>query len=208
MPSSDAGDAFVPLGGDAPAARELFRPFGAVEAHAEEETAPAPDPAAEEAARARAAGAEAGRAEARAELADVARALGEAAAALAALRERLGERCQRELLSLALDVAERIVGEALAAEPERWLDMIRRAAREVVDRERVVVRASPRVAAVLRADAPALAAALGDPKAVVLVEDATLPEHGCVVESRSGDVDLGVETQVGEIARALACKSE
>src|SRR5579875_2224954 len=60
------------------------------------------------------------------------------------------------------------------------------------------------LAAYLRASAPELRAALEDVKDVTVVEDAAVGPGGCVVESRFGEVDLGVETQLATAAETLA----
>ena len=44
---------------------------------------------------------------------------------------------------------------------------------------------------------------LEDVKELSLTEDPSLGENGCVVESRYGDVDIGVETQFEATARVL-----
>jgi type III secretion protein L len=44
---------------------------------------------------------------------------------------------------------------------------------------------------------------LDDVKELELVEDATLTESGCIVESQFGDLDLGIDSQIGAIRAAL-----
>jgi flagellar biosynthesis/type III secretory pathway protein FliH len=195
MPSSDAAGAFVPLVA-APAAAP-FRPLATPAADAAgAEGAPA-DPrdvayaAGEAAARAAAAIEQAALAQ------DVARAL----EAIGAWRDELRARYVPLLLQVALDTARAIVGEELAAEPDRWRTIIAGAVRDLVDRERVVVRVGPRLAAVLRSLPGPLAPGLAD--GVRLVDDPALGPEGCVVESERGCVDCGVERQLAVAADAL-----
>src|SRR5947207_2918372 len=54
----------------------------------------------------------------------------------------------------------------------------------------------PAVMAFLRGSQTALRASLADVKDLELVEDPSLPADGCVIESRFGEVDIGVETQL------------
>jgi len=110
---------------------------------------------------------------------------------------------ERELLELALGVARKVVQQELAERPEIWLGMIRAAVKRAVDRERIVLRVPPPLMAFLRGSLAALRASLGDVKDLELVEDPSLPAGGCVIESRLGEVDIGVETRLERCERAL-----
>ncbi|HLK11885.1 MAG TPA: FliH/SctL family protein [Candidatus Binatia bacterium] len=208
---------FTPLVEEAPRPAMGFRPYGEPEAPAPE---PAPGPAAtvavpepsaageaapsEEARRAFEAGHALGAAEVRGQVEQVAESLEKALEEIGAFRAALHERYGRELLGIALEVARRIVVAELAERPERWLDMLGAAVRRLVDRERIVVRVPPALAAYLREGLPELRAALEEVKDVAVVEDPALSPGGCVVESRFGEVDLGVETQLATAAETLA----
>jgi len=115
---------------------------------------------------------------------------------------------QRELLELALGVARKVVQQELAERPEIWLGMIRAAVKRAVDRERIVLRVPPPLMAFLRGSLAALRASLEDVKDLELVEDPSLPAGGCVIESRFGEVDIGVETQLERSERALGRATE
>ena len=84
-----------------------------------------------------------------------------------------------------------------------WLGLIRAAVRRVVDRERITVRVPPRLLAFLRDALPELRASLDAVKELDLVEDPSLPAGGCIIESRFGEVNLGVEAQLEAVERAL-----
>lgn len=122
---------------------------------------------------------------------------------LAAFRARLRDRYERELLEIALGVARKVVQQELADRPEIWLTMLRAAVRRVVERERIVVRVPAVLATFLRARVPELRAMLDDVKELAIVEDPGLPPTGCVIESRMGDVDIGVDTQLEATRDAL-----
>ena len=202
-----AAAVFVPLGGGSPAAPAPFRPLGepAAEAASPE---PADDgEAADEMRRAFQAGYEQGREEMRAEAETIAGTFVKGLGELADFRARLRDRYERELLEVALGVARKVVQNELAERPEIWLGMIRAAVQRAVDREHIVVRVPVALAAFLRARTPELRAALEDVKELQVVEDPALPPTGCIVESRFGDVDLGVDTQI-EAARTALVRAE
>lgn len=212
-----SSSSFAPLlAGEGPAPR-TFRPLG------EEETPPGPTageptpggaaPAgrpetSEEARLAFQAGYELGREEVQSQVESIAESFVKSLEELAQFRSRLRERYERELLQLALGVARKVVQQELADRPEIWLGMIRTAVHRAVDREHITLRVPAALAAFLTERMPTLRAALADVKEVAVVEDPSLSEHGCIIESRFGDIDIGVETQLEAAERALVGAEE
>lgn len=203
MPSSEEERGFVPLGGKDRA--DAFRALGtpsSPEPIVEQEPPPAPDPAVA----AYAAGVADARREAAAEQTALARDVAGVVQTVGGWRRELRTRYTETMVTLALEVARRIVGDALDAQPERWVPIVAGAIRRLVDREQVTVRVPPRLAACLREHAAALAGDGGSE--VRVVEDATLAAGACRVESRAGDVDCGLETQLAAVAEALGAGTE
>jgi len=200
---------FEPLAQGEPTAPDEFRPFGSEREAAE---VPAEDPAVAAVDDGREAAFEEGRAaglaEARAELAPVAQGFVDAVAAVAAFQQAARERYERELLLVALGVARTVVQRELTERPSLWLDMLRAAIQRTVDRERVVVRVPAALGEFLRAHAPELKLALAEVKEIEVVDDPGLPPGGCVLESRFGEIDLGVETQLEHVERTLVRTEE
>jgi len=200
---------FAPLGGDAPPAT-AFRAFGEPPATAPAAAAAEPRPAAapsgepsEEVRQAFQAGYDLGREETRSQIESIGESFVKSLEELAEFRRRLRERYERQLLELALGVARKVVHQELAERPAIWLGMIRAAVRRAVDREHIVVRVPAALTGFLRESLPELRASLEDVKEFELLEDPGLPQGGCVVETRFGDVDIGVDTQVDSVRRAL-----
>jgi flagellar assembly protein FliH len=122
---------------------------------------------------------------------------------VARFRREITARYERELLELSLGIARKIVQREVAERPELWLGMLRTAVRHAVDRERIVVRVPATVAAFLREQTTSLRAALDGVKEVEVVEDTALADGACILESHFGEVDLGIDTQLEAVARAL-----
>jgi flagellar biosynthesis/type III secretory pathway protein FliH len=118
-------------------------------------------------------------------------------------RAGLLERYQGELLALALGIARKVVQRELAEHPEHWLGMIREAVRHALDREKIRIRVGPLLHRFLLEHLSTLRPMLEDVKEMELVEDPTLVENGCILESQFGDLDLGVDSQIGAIRAAL-----
>ncbi len=147
------------------------------------------------------AGFAAGRQAADSEFASGAAAFAGAVEELARFRAALLERYERELLELALGVARKVVQRELADHPEHWLEMIRAAVLGALDRETILHR-------YLVEHLPRLRVLLEEVKELDLVEDVALGETGCVIESRYGDLDLGIDGQMGAIRAALTGAGE
>lgn len=150
------------------------------------------------------AGFEQGKAAAVTELQGLADGLAASVEEVARFRSGLLERYERELLDLAVRVARKVLQRELAEHPEHWLEMIREGVKKAVDRERIVIRVGSVLHHFLVAELPRLAGLLEGVKDIELVEDAALAETGCVIESRYGDLDLGIDSQLGAIRTALS----
>lgn len=209
----------VPLGGalgrltleSHRAGASVFRDFGGGDAArpsaAETETTPDAPPEPDEIQQATEAayadGHAAGVAAATADLIGEGEAFSKALAELARFRAGLMERYQNELLALALGIARKVVQRELADHPEHWLGMIREAVRHALDREKIRIRVGPLLHRFLVEHLSTLRPMLEDVKELELVEDQTLSENGCILESQYGDLDLGIDSQIGAIRAAL-----
>jgi flagellar assembly protein FliH len=148
-------------------------------------------------------GFDAGRAAATAELVRDGDALVKAMQELERFRASLLERYQGELLALALGIARKVVQRELAEHPEHWLGMIREAVRHALDREKIRIRVGAVLHKFLLEHLSTLRPMLDEVKELELVEDQTLSENGCILESQFGDLDLGIDSQIGAIRAAL-----
>jgi len=165
--------------------------------------APAPATARMEDSEAYRVGLERGREEARAEQAALGGALVQAIGALGTARAELATRWERPLLAIALGVARAVVRRELPERPELWLGMLQEGIRRAIDRERVVVHAPPALADFLAGSLPEVQAALAEVKELSVVTDPTLTDGACVVETRFGDLELGVDAQLEQALRLL-----
>jgi type III secretion system HrpE/YscL family protein len=145
---------------------------------------------------ARQAGVAAGREEARAEA--TAR-LGGARAAAAAVREAAGA----DLRALAVRIAEKVLGRALALDPGLVADVAAEALRSARHQRDIALRVHPDDLAALAAARPRLQGLLLRAPDLVLRPDPEVGLGGCIVETEIGVVDARLETQLAAIERAL-----
>lgn len=148
-------------------------------------------------------GRDAGLAEIMAGTATVGAALESLVGDLASRRAALLKEAERDLLGLALGIAEKVIRREIAVDVE----VARRALSEAVslaaDRSRVTVRLHPVDLEGVRAVLPDITARLVDIKDVELLADETVERGGCLLVTAAGEVDLRVGTQIDRIAQLL-----
>jgi len=118
---------------------------------------------------------------------------------LAALRPRLREQAESDLVRLAVAIARRVVRRELTVDPQAIEGLIQAALRQINDREVSRVRVHPDHEAVVRA----LVIRAGRENGIEVAGDRTLERGGAVFESARGNLDASVETQLQEIERGL-----
>jgi type III secretion protein L len=110
---------------------------------------------------------------------------------------------ERDLVVLALKIAEKILGRDLEREPSLVVDICARAVE--IDRaaHHVVVRVNPQDAAILREQRGRMMELIGRVKEIAIKEDGDVPLHGCIVETESGVFDARLATQFEVLRRIL-----
>ncbi len=149
----------------------------------------------------RAEGVRLGREEASAELAPAVAALEAALAEARALRDAIVEQAEARAAELALAIAEKVVGGALEAEPERVIDVVRGALRGLLESDRIVVCVHPDDVELVRA------AGLGSPDAHVEVHpERRVARGGALVRTAVGEVDARIERKLDAVRALIAAE--
>ena len=130
--------------------------------------------------------------------------LAQAGQSLIVFEERMVSRFTPEMVRLALEIAEKIVGRAVAEDPEIVASVLDRARKEVPDARLVRVRLHPADYNVLAEMRPDLVR-MGDERARTFEVSTTdeIPRGGCRIETEIGVVDATIPTQFEEIRRQL-----
>jgi len=149
-----------------------------------------------------AAGYAAGLEQARADAAPLLAALTEAIGAITGTRDELAEVLTAQAAELALLTAEQMVGGAIAAEPQRIVDVVRGALRRITDRHRVTVLVNPSELELLSDSAPALQAELGGIEHLDIQADRRVARGGAIAQTVHGEIDVSVAAQL-QTAREL-----
>ena len=138
----------------------------------------------------------AGREEALAALAPAAAALEDAARAVSEHVAVASDRLESHAVDLALFLAERIIGAAVAIDPGLVVEAIRGALRGIVERERVTVLVHPDDLELVRDAMGDLVAALGGIEHCEVQAERRVTRGGAVVRTPDGDVDARVDTKL------------
>jgi flagellar assembly protein FliH len=117
---------------------------------------------------------------------------------IASLRTGVMRRSERELVRLALAMAERIVRREIDIDKELLSVMARVAIDRIGEHAVATIHLHPSDCEVaLSQRDPA------QPGPVEIVADVNVPRGGCLVRSAFGSVDMGIDSQMRELARAL-----
>jgi len=117
------------------------------------------------------------------------------------------ERMRRAALpaaqTIAVRMAEKIVGRVIALDATAMSDIARQALEAVRARSgAVALRVHPDDWAAIETARPALAARLAKAVELRVIPDAAVGRYGCVVESTAGRLDARLETQIAALERA------
>lgn len=111
----------------------------------------------------------------------------------------------RDLLRLAVAVAERILRAEVRLRPDEAVrGAVLRAAELAADRRELRVRLHPQDVTAVETLLPELRRRFSETAKVTLEADESVSRGGCVVRTREGAVDAQLETRLREIERGLA----
>src|SRR5262245_43950736 len=113
---------------------------------------------------------------------------------------------ERDVLRLAVKIAEKIIGHELKRDRGAIADIVANALRNARRNEQITVRVNPSELALVEAHREKL-----DPanrlQFLDLVADPQVSAGGCIIESDSGAVDAQLETQLRVLERALLTRT-
>lgn len=148
--------------------------------------------------------AEEGRQEAKQECLPSVIGLANAAQALIVLEEQLISRYTPDIVRLALDIAEKVIGKAVAADPEIVAGVLDRARHEVLHARQLRIWLNPADLNVIRDIRPDLIRSGDEPgRTIEITASADIERGGCRVETEMGTIDATIPTQIQELSRQL-----
>lgn len=113
---------------------------------------------------------------------------------------------ERDLLRLAVKIAEKILGRELKSDRNAIVDIVANALRQARRNEMITVRVNPADLPVIEEHGQRLDRS-GREKFLDIVPDPQVAAGGCVIESESGAIDAQLETQLRVLERALLTRA-
>ena len=148
-----------------------------------------------------AAGETAGFERGRSEIKPVLERLTRSIADLSGLRSRVRHQAEADLVTLSIAIARRVLRRELTVDPEAVQGLVNAALGKVQSREVRKIRVHPEYASMVRRQIE-----LNGLAGVEISCDGALTQGDVIVETRNGDLDGSIETQLAEIERGFADK--
>lgn len=123
------------------------------------------------------------------------------------IRERVWRETEKDLLRLAVRLAEKIVGREIKKDSKTVIDIVSAALQNARQQEKITVRVNP-------ADLPTVEAQMerfsnaARVRFLDFTADPRVSVGGCLIESEVGTIDARLETQLRVLERALVSQSE
>lgn len=107
------------------------------------------------------------------------------------------------LVELSCSIASKIIGRQLSLEPEWTIEMIRSVLERRREKGTITLCVSPQQFAFVNDARDELRKAVDSQAELLIVADATVQDHGCVIRSEFGSLDARIDTQLEEVRNAL-----
>lgn len=114
---------------------------------------------------------------------------------------------ERDLLRLAVKLAEKIIGREIAQDDATLAEIVAAALRNARQHEMLTVRVNPADLHAVQAHRARLDPT-GRARFLDLVPDPRVAHGGCVIESESGTIDAQLDVQLGVLERALLARAD
>ena len=108
-----------------------------------------------------------------------------------------------ELLKLAVDIAGKIVYQEIARNDEFVLANIKAALQQLRDRHDLKIHVNPVDYEFVREHKDEIASSCDGVRSIEIIEDRRVGRGGSLIESSNGHLDARLDTQLGEVERAL-----
>jgi len=122
------------------------------------------------------------------------------------IREKVWRETEKDLLRLAVRLAERIVGREIEKDDKTIVEIISSALQNARQQEKLTVRVNPKDLPTIEKETENFSS--GRIRFIDFVADPRVASTGCLIESEVGTIDARLETQLRVLERALLSQSE
>jgi type III secretion protein L len=123
------------------------------------------------------------------------------------IRERVWRETEKDLLRLAVRLAEKIIGREIKAEKRTVTDIVAAALQNARQQEKLTVRVNPSDLSLIEEEREKFLPS-GRARFIDFIADPRVASGGCLIESEVGTIDARLETQLRVLERALLAQSE
>jgi flagellar assembly protein FliH len=145
-----------------------------------------------------------GLAEARARAERALEAVDAAERSVAELRDRYLAGAEAAAVELAFQIAEKVIGATVAADPKAVLGVVSGALLRTTDRDHLVLEVNPGDFELVRDAAKELAARLGGINRMEVISERRVDPGGCVVRTEEGEIDARICSQLERVRQVLS----
>lgn len=144
-----------------------------------------------------------GRAEAEKNLHTSAQALAEALEQISRLRESMLLKSREDMVRLIMGVARQVIHREISEKKDIIVSTVAGALEAAVADDEYYIRVHPDDLEMVKDHEPLFLAAMKGLRNIYFISDENISPGGCKAESRGGDVDATIESQLGEIEQHL-----
>ncbi len=119
------------------------------------------------------------------------------------LHQRIYEDSEQEMVSLAIQIAQKLVCRQLEIDPDTVVDITRAACQQVKECEMVIIYASPAQIESLKKAREEIEAQLFRAKKIEFIADPSVLEGGCRIETEQGYIDATIDNMLEQIRVAI-----
>jgi flagellar assembly protein FliH len=120
-----------------------------------------------------------------------------------AAREQALASCERDLVELAFQIAEKVVRQRVAADPDATVGVLEHALRKAFVRDGLTVLCNPADLERLAGASERLQTRVGSLTGLSLIGDRRISQGGVVVRTDAGDIDATIESQLERLRDLL-----
>lgn len=113
------------------------------------------------------------------------------------------ESSEEIILQLGLTIAEKVIGQQLAQDPEKFLSLVRTAIKEVREHKEIQLFVSVSSYPFIQGYKEELMFLLNGETSLFIYPDEELEDTSCIIESSFGRIDASVDSQLDEIKKQL-----
>lgn len=113
------------------------------------------------------------------------------------------EEAEPTIVKLAIKIAEKIIAEKVAENPEHWISLVKEVINEVREQSHVKLYIHPNWYDLTLSHKEELRLLLPNCESLYIYPDVHLEENGCTIETPYGKIDASVDSQLAEIKHTL-----